>query len=232
VFELDFLISTGYGSNTTCLAKAVASSEWEIIAVLLFHGADPFRLFLKEPGNVSCAFNAIDIHYHGRHRDRFHLMAALLNKRLSEHEYPSPVLDHKQYGRDVDAGVMRVLDSHRDRPGLGEDWMTPLMLVSSLEYGEYFPFCARWLVERKAADVHKENDKGHDAMYFALKSFGMLRPEDKVLHWPAWAQLVQILVGHGANYERWCVWPDTRNAADDVALVLNNMPGAVKRRRL
>ena len=153
-------------SDLTLLAMAVRNLNLEMIAILMWHGADPLQP-CPEHDNV-CPFYLNFNNLHAQNRDRFHFLATLLNngiptdsryRRRTDHllgshiNAPLPDLEYDPYtGDDVEVPIPF---SH---------WKTALMYAC--ERGD--AYCTRYLLQRRGADVHIKNAEGHDALYFAL----------------------------------------------------------------
>jgi hypothetical protein len=138
-------------NENTWLTIAVRKMQFEMVAILLYHGADA-----HQPCPVNCNMTAFDImfsHRHAQNRDIFYLMATLLNNKdvppEREMRYPN---DHL-FGSDPNALLLEVSPSDGIEYATND---TPLTLAVSL----YLPYTIRYIVERRGARIDLPNGIG------------------------------------------------------------------------
>jgi hypothetical protein len=136
--------------------------HFEFVAILLSHGADAHQPCpLRQ--NMTAFGGNYSIHHHSQERDKFYLMATLLNRDNNDIS-PEPPMSYQNghlYGSDPNARLQKV--STEGNESNTDD--TQLTLAVSL----YLPYTIRYLVERSGADIHLLNALG-------------LRPIDIAMH--------------------------------------------------
>lgn len=152
----------------TLLMYAVDHCKPEIIAVLMYHSADPLQTCPQL--SDLCAFEMnFSRNLHARNRPFFHFIATLLNHGLITESMGINHRDHLMGANvnaplpDIDLDVESFLQENPSPP----HWKTALMYACDRGY----PFCVRYLLRICNADVNIQNDDGLDAMDFALLSF-------------------------------------------------------------
>ena len=191
-----------YGAcANSLLFIAVQHLRLEMIAVLMYHGADPIEPCT--PTNLS----PIDIEFNHRHRqerERFHFLAALLNNgRLHENaQHRWGVPDGHLFGLDVDAPLPD-FNPRTDREEVFHVWRTPLMYACMQGY----PYCVRHLLLRRHAQVEILADGGITALFYAISSYPAARLADREQYPVAWRRIVRrnyrmifsLLIREGAH---------------------------------
>lgn len=145
----------------TWLTRAVSALDFEIIAILMSYGADPFKVCTGRQD--LCAFDDIISHYHARHRPQFHFLATLLNVGVpSSRGYM--IRDDHLFGRDPNAFLPTLV---------GEDEVvlpdadTPLTFAVK----NNLPYCIRWLIYGRRANVNVPNVCGITPLETTLQCF-------------------------------------------------------------
>jgi len=156
------------GYQETLLMYAVDHCKPEVIAVLMYHDADPLQTCPQL--SDLCAFEMnFSRNFHARNRPFFHFIATLLNHGLIKESRGMYQGDHLM-GANVNAPLPDIEPNAHDliqenpRP---PHWQTALMYACDQGY----PFCVRYLLRICNADVNIQNDDRLDAMDFALLSF-------------------------------------------------------------
>ena len=143
--------ATGEDQKNTWLTNAVRKRQFEIVAILLYHGADAHQPCPQR--NNLTAFDGMFSHYHAQNRHLFYLMATLLNNNdvppEREMRYPN---DHL-FGSDPNAMLLKVSPSDGIESATND---TPLTMAVSLE----LPYTIRYLVERRGARIDLPNGLG------------------------------------------------------------------------
>ena len=148
--------------ESTFLTVAVASAKQEIVAILLFHGADPEQI-CPQRGSF-CAFDEAFIFQiseaiPSRQNNFFNIMCTLLNtlhgrRSRAERTY----VDDYLHGFDVDAFSIVEFDGKRT------------VLMDSV--CATMPFCVRSLIRNCNANVHVKNRANtKNAMFFSMEAY-------------------------------------------------------------
>ena len=197
---------TGQEGKHTWLTYAVSEGLWELVAILLFHGADPLQTCPRNRNYT--AFNYLVKWRPYRDYGLYYFGATLLNKEGRAAEYLGLMFpqDHVQpFGADVNA-LMPDMDPVTAHFLLsGTHIKTALMHAADNVY----PFCTRWLIRGRRARVNLCLDNSKNAMYFAMKRFpGCMAtdshsPDYMMKLWMYWWLLVDELMRFNANPSRW-----------------------------
>ena len=193
-FGNDYLLTatwkTGQEGKHTWLTDAVSKGLWEIVAILLFYGADP-RQTCPQHRN----YNAFDYLLNFRpYRDYgiYYFGATLLNTTTNNnistsslslpvrtanylaHAYPQD--QNEPLGANVNA-LMPDMDP-RTIQFIHHPQDAETILQTALMYAadNVYPYCTRWLLRVRRAKVNVSSLVRHhhhrlDAMYFALQQF-------------------------------------------------------------
>ena len=198
--------------NKTLLMAAVQMPyAYELVAILLYHGADPLQR-----RNGASDWSAFDMLFSLpppiEDTVGFHFLATLLNNGISPEGSGGARerMDRHLFGSHVDA-PLRDFDPNyyveHDLTEIPDPWQTALMYACEQGY----PYCARYLIEKRGYNVHIKNNEGLDAMCFAMSSFErnvLSGPDERGLYGPnmdrdialaVYQHLFKILLDAGAN---------------------------------
>ena len=214
----------GHFEESTFLTDAVASRKLEIVAILLFHGADPEQICPRR--DSFCAFDEalahkIDEQPISRQNNLFNILCTLLNtwygKRPRAQEmYPKDYL----YGFDVNAFSIVQFDGDK----------TVLMYCVR----NNMPFCVRWLIRNRNANVHVKNKVNKkNAIFFSMQAYTeklqilqkYQHSEYEQRHFINWWLIARELIDHGANAMEWSKeFPDAWNFIAQYIQVTRSVP--------
>ena len=135
--------ATGEENKNTWLTNAVHSRNFEIVAILLYHGADAHQPCPRRDGLT--AFDGAFTHYHAQRRPWFYLMATLLNNKDVPPDRARLFKDDHLMGADPDTLLLDVSAQGEESEGSN----TPLTMAIR----EGLPYTVRYLVERRNCDI-------------------------------------------------------------------------------
>jgi hypothetical protein len=193
----------------TWLTEAVTSQSCEIIAILLYYGADPQQ---RCPGRENQnAFDGGFLHYLPRYTTIFYFIMTLLNNGLVEgdniHGYVRP--NAHLIGLNPNAPLPDC--SREGAEFIPPNWDTALTYAVQNK----LPFCVRWLILGRGADVRVKNGEGFAPLEVALRCFPKrpAAPYDGLMYqerWEndlrLWRQIISALVLFGKpdiEAEKW-----------------------------
>jgi hypothetical protein len=150
----------------TWLTDFVHDQKFEFMAILLFYGADPNKVCPQRHNGT--AFIDCWIHHHAQDRDRFHFLATLLNNGRIRHSISFVDMMHNQHlvGQDPDA-QLSVLNRETGTEVIPDNYDTALTFAVKRN----LPFCVRWLVHGRGADVSVKNGNGFAPFEVAMQYF-------------------------------------------------------------
>jgi hypothetical protein len=151
--------ATGEDQKNTWLTNAVRKRQFEIVAILLYHGADAHQPCPQR--NDLTAFDGMFSHYHAQNRHLFYLMATLLNNNDVPPERGMMYRNDHLFGSDPNALLLEVSPSEGIESATHD---TPLTMAVSL----YLPYTIRYLVERRGARIDLQNGLGLRPMDVAI----------------------------------------------------------------
>ncbi len=183
----------------TWLTEAVGSQEMEIIAILLYYGADPHQ---KCPWrDDQNAFNGAYSHYCQRYISRFYFIMTLLNDGSDKQDdlrgYGGP--NAHLIGLNPNAPLPDNVEGTEIVPS---KWDTALTFAVQHK----LLFCVRWLILGRGADVRVKNGEGFAPLEVALRCYPKRpkAPYDGHEHqerWEKdlrlWGQIIRALVIFG-----------------------------------
>ena len=212
--------------ESTFLTDAVASKKPEIVAILLFHGADPEQI-CPQRGSF-CAFDEAFTFQSSeaipsRRNNFFNIMCTLLNtfsgrRSRAERMY----VDDYLHGFDVNAFSIVDFD--------GEKTVLMQCVCANM------PFCVRWLIRNRNANVHVKKNRANNknAIFFCMEAYSeKLRflqnyqeSEYEQRHFINWWLIARELIDHGADAMEWSqVFPEAWNFIAQYIQVTRSVPG-------
>ena len=153
----------GKDGRHTWLTDFVHDQKFEFMAILLFYGADPNKVCpLREN------FTAFDGCWHAPNRNKYKFLATLLNN--GRIPYPRPFggfmpNDHL-LGKDPNAPLTAFNTDTREEE-IPPNYDTALTFAVKGK----LPFCVRWLVHGRRADVSVKNGDGFAPLEVAMQCF-------------------------------------------------------------
>jgi hypothetical protein len=198
----------GKDRRHTWLTEAVQNQKMEFIAILLFYDADP---------NKACPlrsnFTAFDdcwAHRHAQNRDRFYFLATLLNNGRNPYPRPFGSMMHNDHlvGQDPDAPLL-VFNRETRQEEIPAEYDTALTFAVK----HNLPFCVRWLVDGRGADISVKNGNGLAPLEVAMQCL----PEPPRTPSDSWI----IHENYEVNLGRWKEMVITLERADTRSVIVN-----------
>ena len=157
------------------LFLAVENMKMEMIAVLMYHGADPLEICPLR-SNLT-PFDMCFRHHHAQSRETFHFIATLLNIGIPEQRTGGWMMRNAHViGVDVNAPLPELVDG--EEVLVPQNWQTALMYACH----EGYPYCVRYLLHCRKAKVEIKNDLQLDAVYFALHNYPVIELANRDVH--------------------------------------------------
>jgi hypothetical protein len=198
----------GKDKRHTWLTEAVHDQKMEMMAILLFYGADPNKVCPLR-SNLT-AFDDCWAHRHAQNRDRFYFLATLLNNGRIPYPRPFGTMVHNDHlvGQDPDA-PLPVFNRDTREEEISPEYDTALTFAVK----QNLPFCVRWLVRGRGADVSVKNGNGFAPLEVAMQYF----PKPPRTPYDRWTDHKN----YELNLERWKEMAFTLTLADTRSKVAN-----------
>jgi hypothetical protein len=198
----------GKEGRHTWLTEAVHDTKFEIVAILLFYGADPNKACPLRENRT--AFDGCWSHRHAQNRDRFHFMATLLNN--GRIPFPRPfghmMLNDHLVGQNPNA-PLPVINTDTQLEEIPDHYDTALTFAVK----HSLPLCVRWLIHGRGADVRVRNGDGLAPLELAMQQFPKsprapcdhrIDYESYELNLGRWKQMALLLTAADVNGEVVC----------------------------